>query len=95
MSDRKNSLWLGFQFSFTLVVALINLKINILHYGSKVFGIWIMLASVWGIGTALDFGFGTSVVKYVAEFFKHDKNRLNKFLSSSFIVFLFVGFLIF
>ena len=95
MNDKKNSLWLTIQFSFTLIVALINLKINILNYGSKIFGIWIMLASVWGVGTALDFGFGISVVKYVAEFAKHDKKRLNSFLSSSFVVFSIVGLIIF
>lgn len=95
MKDKRNSFWLALQFSITLLVALVNLKINLLRFGSEIFGLWIMLASVWGIGTALDFGFGTSVVKYVAEFIEHDTKRLNKFLTSSLIVFSIIGFVIF
>ena len=63
-ADKKNSFWLSAQFSMTLIVSLINLKINLVHFGSQLFGIWLMLAAIWGFGTALDFGFGTAVVKH-------------------------------
>ena len=95
MDDKRNTLWQFIQFTITLVIALIILKINLSHFGSQLFGIWIMLAAVWGVGSALDFGFGISIIKYVAEFKKHDDLRLNSFLSSSFYVFAIVGIAIF
>jgi len=95
MDDKKNTLWQLIQFTITLVIALIILKINLNHFGVQIFGIWIMLAAVWGVGSALDFGFGISIIKYVAEFKKHDDSRLNSFLSSSFYVFAIIGVAIF
>lgn len=93
-SDRKNSLWLSIQYVILLVSSVITLKLNLAHYGPIIFGIWILLRSVWGIGSVLDFGFGTSVLKYVAEY-KDDKKEINKILSSSLVVFVLIGFVIF
>ena len=72
-SNRKNSGWLSFQFIVMLLVALITLKLNLTHYGAHQFGSWILFASIWGCGAAIDFGFGTSLVKYVAEYDKFEK----------------------
>ena len=92
-TDKQNSSWLSFQFIITLVFSLVTLKLNINHFGEKSFGIWIVLASIWGFGSTLDFGFGTAIVKYVAEF-KEDRIKISKLLSSSFFVFLVNGFAI-
>ena len=94
MSDRKNSLWLAIQFIFSLTSSLIMLKLNLTHFGDKVFGVWILLASIWGFGSVLDFGFGTAILKYVAQY-KEDKEKINKILSSSFFVYIIIGALIF
>ena len=92
-SDKKNSSWLSFQFIITLIFSLLILKLNLKHYGEKPFGIWILLASIWGFGAVLDFGFNTAIVKYVAEL-RNDIQKINKLLSSSFFVFLITGFAI-
>ena len=92
-TDKQNSSWLSVQFIITLAFSLVTLKLNINHFGEKSFGIWIVLASIWGFGSALDFGFGTAIVKYVAEF-KEDRIKINELLSSSFFVFLANGFAI-
>jgi O-antigen/teichoic acid export membrane protein len=38
------------------------------HLGATQFGLWALVGSVVAYGTLLDFGIGTAVVKYVAEF---------------------------
>lgn len=93
-SDRKNSTSLAIQFIITLVSSLITIKLNILNYGQNIFGSWIVLSSIWGFSTTIDFGFGTAIVKYVAQY-KEQKEVLNKILSSIFYVFLFFGFILF
>lgn len=70
------------------------LKLNLTHFGDKVFGVWILLASIWGFGSVFDFGFGTAILKYVAQY-KGDKEKIDKILSSSFFVYIIIGTLIF
>lgn len=93
-SNKKNSIWLGIQFIITLLSSLVGLKLNILNYGKEVFGIWLALASIWGFGTTLDFGFGLAIVKYVAEH-KDDEKVINKLLSSIYFVFILLGVVIY
>lgn len=94
-SDRKNSSWLSFQFIVMLLVALITLRLNLTHYGMHQFSLWILFASIWGFGAALDFGFGTSLVKYIAEYDKYEKENTNKLLSTSFFIFVVAGAILF
>lgn len=78
-----------------LLVSLITLKLNLAHYGAHQFSLWILFASIWGFGAALDFGFGTSLVKYVAEYNKFEKENINKLLSTSFFIFIAAGAVLF
>ncbi len=93
-SDKKNSIWLSFQFVVKLVFALFALKINLENFGNELFGTWLLFASIWGFSSTLDFGFATSIVKFVAEH-KEDEVKVSKILSSSILVFICLGFLIF
>lgn len=93
-SDKKNSLWLSIQYVIALVFSLITLKLNISHFGKELFGIFLLFRSIWGLSALFDFGFGTSIIKYVAEY-KNDVEKVNKILSSSFIVFIAIGFIMF
>lgn len=92
-SDRKNSTWLAVQFIVTLVASLVILKLNIQSFGKEVFGIWIVLASIWGFSSTLDFGFGTAIVKYVAQY-RDEPETLNRIASTIFFVFVFFGLLL-
>jgi O-antigen/teichoic acid export membrane protein len=93
-TDKKNSIWLSIQYIITIIFALLMLKFNIQHFGKELFGIWIILASIWGVGATVDFGFGLAIVKYIAQY-KDDKEKVDKILSSVFFVFLFLGSVIF
>ena len=93
--NKKNSFWLSAQYLSTLIFSLINLKLNLNNYGETAFGIWITLFSFWGIGSALDFGFGTALVKFVAEEKSTGFKKINQLLSSSLIFTVLTGVFIF
>ncbi len=92
-TDKQNSSWLSVQFVITLIFSLLTIKLNLSHFGENTFGIWILLASIWGFGAIIDFGFNTTIVKYVAEF-KNEFGKVNRLLSTSFYVFVANGLLI-
>ena len=89
--DKKNSLWLAMNFIITSVLALVMLKLNIENFGNQKFGIWLLLSSLWGFSTSLDFGFGTSIVKFVAEYKRINSESISTLLTSSLFVFVILG----
>lgn len=94
MSDRRNSIWLSAQFVAVVFIYLLTLKINIINYGESDFGIWLVLISIWSFSFNLDFGIGTAVVRYVSKYKAEGGGNTNRFLSTSFAVFLAGGILL-
>lgn len=84
----NNSTWLAIQYLFGILSAIINIKLNILNYGNEYLGMWLVISSIWGFGSALDFGFATSIIKYVSNFSKFHTEKLNSLLISSFFLFV-------
>jgi O-antigen/teichoic acid export membrane protein len=93
-TDKKNSTWLAIQFISLSIISVIILKLNIDHFGKELYGMWIILSSIWGFSSTLDFGFGMTIVKYVAEYRKNNEQRISTLLSSSILVFLILGIVI-
>lgn len=91
--NKKNSLWLASQYSVSLLLSLFGLKLNLLNFGGPTFSIWLLLFSIWGVGATLDFGFGISTVKFVAQY-KHDSDKINRIISTGFFLYLVLGILI-
>lgn len=94
ISNSKNSIWLGSQYTTQLILSFVNLKLNLLTFNEKIFSIWILLLSVWNLGGALDLGFGMSTVRFVSRY-KNDKNKITKIISTSFFLFIILGIFIF
>lgn len=93
--DRENSIWLAIQFLFSIIISFITLKINLIQFGDKEFGLWILLISFWSLGTILDLGFGTAIVKYTAlAVRKNDEVELNNVISTGSIFFILLGILL-
>ncbi|MFA7420485.1 MAG: oligosaccharide flippase family protein [Melioribacteraceae bacterium] len=88
--EKRNSIWLSVQFLFSIIISFVSIKLNILSFGSEVFGIWIILASLWGLSATIDFGFGTSIIKYVAEN-QSDVKKVEIILSSVFYIYILMG----
>ncbi len=66
------------------------------HVGAEMYGIWLLVGSVTGYFGLLDFGFGTALVKYVAQYnARGDKETINKMINSVFLFYIGVGLIIF
>ena len=93
--DRRNSLWLAVQYSVTIIFSLITLKLNLVNYGQELFGSWILVSSLWGLGRVVDFGLGTSVLKFAAEFHHKAFSDLKYLISTCFYLMIVLGIFIF
>jgi O-antigen/teichoic acid export membrane protein len=95
LENKKNSVWLSIQFIISLIFSFITLKLNFLQFGEKIFGIWILMISFWGVSNIIDLGFGTAIIKYVAVADRNkDQDEINKIASTGYLFFLLVGFII-
>jgi O-antigen/teichoic acid export membrane protein len=96
MQDKKNSYWLALQYILSVVIAFTVIKINITYFGEQLFGMWLIFFSVWALGNALDLGFGTTIVKFIAEADnKNDENEISLIISSGLIFYCILGLLIY
>jgi len=93
--DLRNSSWQSAQYLLLLGVSMVTLKLNIDHFGRSTFDLWLVLSSVWGVGGVLDFGFGVSIVRFVARGTGGDASvPLDSILATGLTVFVALGFAI-
>jgi O-antigen/teichoic acid export membrane protein len=96
MKDKKNSFWLALQYVLSIIVAFAIIKINIMNFGEELFGMWLIFLSIWNLGIALDFGFGTSLVKFIADAdHNQSKKNVSVLVSNGLFFFSVLGLLIF
>ncbi len=95
-NDKKNSVWLSIQYISTLIFSFITLKLNLLSFGQQLFGIWLLFASFWGISSVIDLGFGTALIRYIAEAVdRKDNYSVNRIVSTGFFIFILLGIILF
>src|SRR5688572_22546318 len=88
--DKKIAVWNSAAFVYTAAVAFISFTICINLFKPDVFGFYILISAILGIGTNLDLGFGISTVRNISESVKVN-NLLNAnkvFVSFSLVYFL-------
>jgi O-antigen/teichoic acid export membrane protein len=74
------------------VVGLIVLPINIHYLGKSAYGLWMLTASITTYFSVLELGYGSAVIKFVAEYrARRDVKALNEILSTLFVVFSVMG----
>lgn len=95
VDNKKNSKWLAIQYIIVILASFITIKLNISHFGTELFGIFILISSFWGFGTLIDLGFGTAMVKFIAQSNKDDEAEFKSLVSTGLIIFLIVGIIIF
>ena len=59
------------RFAILLIVSFVLVPCMIRNLGRDDFGLWSLTFSLLGFFGLLDFGIGTTVVKYVAEYSRH------------------------
>lgn len=93
--NKKNSLWLAIQYFIVLLLSMITLKLNLKQYGEEAFGVWILLSSLWGFSKVIDLGYGTALIKFIAQYKDDEEEKIKKIMGSAFVIFLVLGVIIF
>ncbi|OQY29452.1 MAG: hypothetical protein B6244_03500 [Candidatus Cloacimonetes bacterium 4572_55] len=88
----RNTLSNYMQYVVKVGISLISIPIIIRLMGKELYGLWELVMSMIGFIGLLDFGFATSVVKYVAESKgQKDSKRMNLIVSTVFYAYLFLA----
>jgi O-antigen/teichoic acid export membrane protein len=82
--------WLGF--AVQMLVAFYLSPILVQSLGGERYGIWSLVESILAYLVLLDFGVGSSVVRYIARFeATHDHDQVNRVFNTSFCIFTLAG----
>ena len=81
---------INYGISFT--VGLILFPFIVSHIGKEVYGAYLLVMTFIGYFGVLDFGVGTAVAKYIAEFMsRDDKKGASKIINSSLFFYIIIG----
>lgn len=80
----------------TAIVGLVVLPVNVHYLGKSQYGLWILTASLTTYFSVLDLGYGSAVVKFVAQYrAKQNAQALNEILSTLNVVFCSMGVVVY
>jgi O-antigen/teichoic acid export membrane protein len=78
------------------LIGLVVLPVNVHYLGTSAYGLWMLTASITTYFSVLELGYGSAVVKFVAEYrAKQDPRGLNEILSTLFTVFTIMGVVVY
>ena len=79
-----------------VLIGLVMLPLNVHYLGASAYGLWMLTASITTYFSVLELGYGSAVVKFVAEYrAKKDAQALNEILSTLFTVFTIMGVVVY
>ena len=93
MSSKKDNIWLAGHYILTMLTSLLALKFNLMNFGAELFGVWVLLSSIWGLSNVLDLGFGMALIRAISRG-KSKNSDLNVISSTGLVFFLIFGILI-
>ncbi|MBI1866261.1 MAG: oligosaccharide flippase family protein [Candidatus Staskawiczbacteria bacterium] len=80
------------NYGISFAVGLVLFPFIVSHVGKEVYGAYLLVMTFIGYFGVLDFGIGTAVVKYIAEFMgRGDKEGTSKIINSSLFFYIIVG----
>ena len=75
-----------------LLIGFVMLPFNLSHLGQDAYGLWMLTAGVTIHFSVLDMGYGSAVVKFIAQYRAHrDGRALNEIASTMFFVYAAIG----
>ena len=75
-----------------LLIGLVMLPFNLQHLGQEAYGLWVLSAGVTIHFSVLDMGYGSAVVKFIAQYrARRDARALNEIASTMFYVYAAIG----
>src|SRR5688500_13726282 len=74
------------------IIGLVMLPFNISHLGPSAYGLWALATSVTAVFGVLDLGYGSALVKFIAQYRAwRDRTALNEIVSTVGVVFAGIG----
>lgn len=64
--DKKNAVWNSVSFIIVSIAGFINFTLTIKTYSTEIFGLYILLSSIFGLGYNIDFGFGAATIRQIS-----------------------------
>ncbi len=91
----KNTIASAIENFFGFAIPFLLFPFTINHLGVEISGVWLLCSAITGYFGILEQGPGPAVVKYIAEFYAtRNFVKVNKFLSSGFVIFILFGFVV-
>lgn len=87
--DKKNAIWNSAAFIFLSLAGFFNFSLTLKTYSSEIFGLYILMISIFGLGYTFDFGFGAAIIRQISIAKKENDNVLiKKFFFTFLMVYL-------
>src|SRR3954449_7071851 len=75
-----------------MIIGLVMLPFNLRHLGQDPYGLWMLTAGVTIHFSVLDMGYGSAIVKFIAQYrARRDARALNEIASTMFVVYAAIG----
>jgi O-antigen/teichoic acid export membrane protein len=88
----KNTVWMYTGFAFNTLIALLITPYIIRNLGVDAYGVFAIVSVVIGYISLIEFGIGTSLIKFIAEYnVKKDYRQINKIISTAFVLYFVLG----
>jgi O-antigen/teichoic acid export membrane protein len=93
--DKKNAFWNSSVFVISSVAGFVNFSLTLKAYSSEIFGLFILMTSIFGLGYTFDFGFGAATIKQLSVAKKdNDLNLIKRFFFTYLITYVMISLFI-
>lgn len=87
--DKKNAVWNSASFIYASVAGFLNFTLTLKSYSTELFGFYILISSIFGLGFNIDFGFGAATIRQLSIAKKeNDTDFIKRFLFTYLIAYI-------
>ncbi len=88
--DKKNAFWNSSSFIFLSIAGFVNFSLTLKTYSAEIFGLYILMISIFGLGYTFDFGFGAAIIRQLSIAKKENDLELIKRFFFTFLIVYFI-----
>ena len=88
----KNTGWVYVGFAFNTLISFLIMPFIVRNLGVDAYGVFAIVGAAIGYVSLLEFGIGTSLIKFIAEYTaEKEYEKINKIISTAFVLYLILG----
>jgi O-antigen/teichoic acid export membrane protein len=93
--DKTNAFWNSSTFIFLSLAGFINFSLTLKTYTPEIFGLYILMTSIFGLGYTFDLGFGAATIRQLAIAKKeNDSDLIRRFFFTFMVTYFVIAILI-